>query len=396
MRDFIPPSSQPRLEVFSDDFRSFYDPKRDFSREEGPNLLQWLCDGRSTAVDDEERRYEGSLVLAREMAHTRMIGHRRYDNAIGLPLAETELKTIVDLASYEAFKTIRGLENGVSQLFQDQPHIRELAAAEDSEQIVIFGAMASAISHREQMRRSGGQYADHPWESTLIAELAETEAFPPGPSQQNYLIGRILRYVIYSHDELEDDMSSNELRRNATFLGENKVHMTPLVHYQLLQERGCSEEVADYAADGLLRLTKTVGKSGRLGWRDYIRELASVAPVAPRGFEGTVTLAKLSEMHHNSQVDKDPRPKRESGQSRTDFSAAKGKHSRRKKHYAWATQQLTTYGQEISGYPALVARYIGSITRADLAQHKTKTRTRLSPALEPRLLVAAYDRALSA
>lgn len=51
-----------------------------------------------------------------------------------------------------------------------------------------------------------------------------------------------------------------------------------------------------------------MGRSGRREWKPYIIELASPAPVAPKGFEGTVTTAKDDEMHYNADVDKDPRP----------------------------------------------------------------------------------------
>lgn len=365
-----------------------YDPRGDYQRNQAEELLAWLCEGRSESPNPNVRLQEGSRVLARELAHTRRIFIDRHDNAGGLYIPHRELDAIVDAAYAEAHMTISALKNGVDRLFHDNPDIRELAKKHDPERIITFGAIGSALSHFGQFRRSGDPYAKHPWESAMIADIAERRAFPDGLPDEFRINSAILRYIIYGHDEWEDDMSSKEGERNRSFLASEKVHMTPLVHYVLLQEEcGVNEEIADYTSDGLVRLTKTVGRSGRRGWKPYIIELASPAPVAPKGFEGTVTTAKDDEMHYNADVDKDPRPRRVK-LSGSDFQEAHGKYVRRKRDYRWASKVIHGYLGQIDGYAATVAKNISGVSRKDIERHRVTDN--LIAALAPDLLVKAY------
>ncbi|MFZ1249118.1 MAG: hypothetical protein WAQ24_02250 [Candidatus Saccharimonadales bacterium] len=388
VEQFTPPSVQGVLPVLTNEFRSFYDPQREYPRNQGQKLIQWMCEGRSNAPG-EVRRSIGARVIAREMAHVRMIAYGRHDNAIGLGLESDELNNLVDLSYYDAHKTVTVLSRSVDLLYRENPRIAELAAAQDPSRIITLGAMGSAVSHAAQKRRSGRDYAEHPWESVMIAEVAEARAFPNGVPAEARLTSMILRYLIYSHDELEDDMSSNAKERNHSFIKGTKLHMTPLVHYLLLQACGAPEDVADYTSDGLVRLTKTVGPGGRREWRDYIRELSSAAPVAPVGYEGTVTSAKNTEMHHNAVIDKDPPPKRR-GQSRDAYRDAKHTQYRRTGDYQWAAKQLSSYREDMRGYPAEYAKHIKGVSKYDVAQYKKQSR--LVPALTPALLVTAYNR----
>ena len=81
---FIPPSQQNRPEAFTDQFRSFYDPRRDYYRAQTAELLGWLCEGRCISPDPDVRRHVGSRIITREMAQTRLITTGRHDNAGGL------------------------------------------------------------------------------------------------------------------------------------------------------------------------------------------------------------------------------------------------------------------------------------------------------------------------
>jgi hypothetical protein len=365
-----------------------YDPRGDYQRNQAEELLSWLCAGRSESPSPNVCLQEGSRVLARELAHTRRIFIDRHDNAGALYIPHRELDTIVDAAYDEAHMTISALKRGVDHLFHHNPDIRELAKKHDPERIITFGAAGSALSHLGQFRRSGDPYAKHPWESVMIADIAERRAFPDGLPDEFLINSAILRYIIYGHDEWEDDMSSKKGERNRSFLASNKVHMTPLVHYVLLQEEcGVSEEVADYTSDGLVRLSKTVGPSGRREWKPYIIELASPAPVAPKGFEGTVTTAKDDEMHHNADVDKDSRPSRRK-LSGSEFQKAHGKYVRRRRDYKWASGMIHGYLEQIDGYAATVAKNISGVSRKDVDRYKVSSS--LTAALEPDMLVTAY------
>ena len=366
-----------------------YDPQGDYQRDQAEQLLAWLCAGRSESPNPSVRLYEGARVVARELAHTRRIFIDRHDNAGGLCIPHRELDAIVDAAYTDAHLTISALKKGVDRLFYDHPDIKELVKEHDPERIITFGALGSALSHLGQFRRSGDPYAKHPRESAMIADIAEARAFPGGLPSEFRINSAVLRYIIYSHDELEDDMSSKEGERNCSFLAGEKVHMTPLVHYVLLQEEcGVNEEIADYTSDGLLRLAKTVGQSGRRKWKPYIIELASPAPVAPKGFEGTVTTAKDGEMHHNSNLDKDPHPSRFK-LSGSEFQKEHGKYVRRTEDYKWASGMIHGYLEQIDGYAATVARKISTVSRKDIQRHKAGDN--LIAALKPDVLVKAYE-----
>ncbi|QQS19447.1 hypothetical protein IPL85_04155 [Candidatus Saccharibacteria bacterium] len=384
---FIPPSRRSAPEALTNEFRLFYDPRHDFERSDTAEQLLWLSRGRSISPDPDVSLHVGSRILARELAHTRLIAIGRHDNAGGLNIPHQELDSIVDLAYFDAHRTIRALEKGISRLLCDYPDIAAQAKKEDPERILLFGAMGSSLSHLGQRRRNGNQYAQHPLESTMIAEVIEKRQFGTVSPEQYSVQSAILKYVLYAHDEIEDDMSSEEGKRNHSFLAKKKVHMTPLVHYMLLQYLGYTEEVADYASDGLLPLTKTVGLSGRRNWYDYIRELASAAPVAPSGFEGIITEVKEIEMSHNSEVDKDNHPA-ESTLTGDNLRLAEVKYYRRKKDYDWAREELRRYTTYLSGYPAAIAQHVGAVSAEDIKRHKGAGS--LSTMLVPDLLVASF------
>lgn len=366
-----------------------YDPKGDYRRDQAHELLTWLCAGRSDSPDSDVRLYEGARVIARELAHTRRIFIDRHDNAGGLDIPHTELDEIVDAAYADAHLTIAALKKGTDRLFRNHPTIKDIAKQRDPERIITLGAMGSALSHRGQFRRSGNPYANHPWESAMIADIAEARAFPDRLPSEFRINSALLRYIIYGHDEWEDDMSSKVGERNRSFLARKKVHMTPLVHYVILQEEcGVSEEIADYTSDGLVRLSKTVGFSGRRLWKPYIIELASPAPVAPKGFEGTVTAAKDNEMHHNAVTDKDPRPRRRH-LAEGEYQQARGNYVRRITDYKWASGMIHGYLEQIDGYAATVARKISTVSRKDIQRHKAGDN--LIAALRPDVLVKAYE-----
>ncbi|MBP9761916.1 hypothetical protein KBD11_02490 [Candidatus Saccharibacteria bacterium] len=387
MEVFVPPSSQDRPVAFTDQFRSFYDPRQDFSRDQSQELRQWLCDGRSASPDPDVRLWEGSRVLADELANTRRIYIDRHDNAGGLYIPHSELDDIVDAADFGAQQTIVGLKYAVDKLFHDHPYIAERAKTEDPELIITYGGIGSAVSHHGQKRRDGKDYAVHPWESVIIAEAVESKAFGQRIPEEYRLQSALLKYATYAHDELEDDMSSAEGERNWPFLASPKLHLPPLVHYELLKNRGVSEEIADYISDGLLSLTKTVGLGGREDWRKYIRVLASAAPVAPRQYEGTITEVKDVEMHYNSVVDRDKRPSRRKLKSDA-FRSAQEKYWRRKRDYDWARNELHRYRQDLVGYPAEIASHVPTITARDIAHQKATGS--FASLLEPRMLVEAY------
>lgn len=382
--ELITPS--PVTMPLTDRFRTFYDPCRNFGREQAPELIEWLCAGRSALDDPEDRRREGVRILAIELAHTRLIGAGMYDNASALGLGHSELDTIVGQVYEEADFTVGSLGKAVKQLFSSKPEIANRAEQDDPQLIVTYAAMGSALAHYGQKRRSGADYATHPWESVLVAEAAEKKAFRTGRPDEYDLRSSILKYIIYGHDELEDYMLSKEDERNRSFLVADSVLMTPLVHYKLLQALGVDEPVADYVSTGLMRLTKTVGQGGRRTWREYIRELSMPAPVSPSGYEGTVTAAKVAEMHHNAVIDReDPNMQ---GLSREERKRARAKYGRKTSDYNWARKEMERYADELSGYSAAVLRCVKGVTKRDI--ESVRRGGSFVYLLEPADLVAAY------
>ncbi len=388
MEDFVPPSLRNDKEAFSNEFRALYDPRRDFSRAQVSELLDWLCQGRSRSADPHHQIYVGSRILARELAHTRRISNGRHDNAGGMGVDHAELDAIVDLAYFDATQTVRGIQKGIDYLLHSDPDMATTIKDNDPQLILTAGAMGSAMSHFGQLRRSGKQYATHPQESNIVAALAERKAFPNGVPEKFRVNAAILRYIIYAHDEYEDDMSGKPGERNLSPLRGNKVHMTPLTHYILLQELcGLTEEIADYTSDGLFCLTKPVGYSGRRDWRDYIIELASPAPVAPRGYEGTVSTAKKAEMEHNSRIDKNEPPRRRQF-PRENYRQEKKRYDGRERDYAWASGRLDEYLDLTEGYSAEVAKKIHKVSLGEFKAYSVCND--IVVRLQPDKLVEAY------
>ena len=384
--------------LFTAKFLSFYDPNQDFSVSEHSALLTWLCDGRSDAYDLTERVNQGVRVLAKEMVHALLMTPDDISNAQGLGIEEEELKGIVDGVVIDARSTVGSIRDAVEYMKWDNPSIGELAKTEDPMELVLHGAMASVLSHRYQQRRdNGSEFSEHPRAAAAIVDIATRRAFQNRNFSNDDLADKNrTEYMVYRHDgALEDMMSSEDGERNKTFLRGDGLNVSPLVDLILLQELGEERPVAYYIATGLVRLTKTVGFSGRRKWRPYIKELAMPAPEAPMDREGLVTLGKRCEMHHNATLDKKLLPGQKADENSMDFAGRKARHMRKAKDYSWADRQLRDYLNNPLGFPTLVGSKIKTVKKQDLCDYFLRG-DRLPALLTREILLSAYDRAQSA
>ncbi len=384
--------------LFTEKFLSFYDPNQDFATDEHPALLTWLCEGRSDAEDLVQKVDQGVRVLAKEMAHALLITPDNLENAQGLGLNNEELEIIVAETIFDAKSTVQSIRNAVRLMKQHNPQIAELAESEDPKEIMLHGAMASVLAHRNQKpRENGDEFSEHPRAAVAVIDIATRRAFrqrrlPP----EDVAYKNLTAYIAYRHDgALEDMMSSKEGERNRSFLRQGGLNITPLVDYLLLQGLDEDERVAYYVATGLVRLTKTVGLSGRREWNPYIRELSIPAPEAPEDYEGLVTLAKRGEMHHNASLDKKKPPKQRANESGERFTDRKERHMRKEEDYLWADSELRDYLKNPLGFPTLVGAKIKTVRKEDLGNY-LKRQDRLPALLTREVLLNAYDESVAA
>lgn len=382
--------------LFTPQFLAFYDPNNDFTPEEHPALLTWLCEGRSDAEDLTDRIRIGSRVLACEMAHTLLISKDDLTNARGLGLEESELVGCIDEAEFDAQATVKSMQAAVSVFRQNHPQYKALLEAQDPTGIVLYGAMASVITHRNQEpRENGGEFSEHPRVAAAIVDISTSRANRNRHLPDEDLKYRnITMYIDYRHDGLEDMMSGKEGERNKTFLRKDEPNLTPLVDFMSLKELRYEESEAYYVATGLRRVTKTVGYSGRRWWEPYIEELSRPAPEAvsvASVLEGLVTLAKRGEMRHNARLDPKKPPKRRLNETEFDFSERKERHMRKKNDYDWADMMLRDYLRKPVGFAQLVGVKVGSVRKADLQVYFART-DRLPAILTRDTLLSAYDR----
>ncbi|MCA9327156.1 hypothetical protein KDA14_01375 [Candidatus Saccharibacteria bacterium] len=384
--------------LFTPQFMAFYDPLGDFAPDEHGALLTWLSEGRSDAPDLAEQVHAGARTVAREMVHSMLITPNDFTNARGLGIDDAELAEIVERTTFDAQDTVQSVRKAVELLKEKHPDIANLAREQDPQEVVLHGAMLSVLSHRYQAKRvNGAEYSEHPKAAAAIVDIATVRAnryrrLPP----EDLAYKNLTEYICYRHDgALEDLMSSEEGKRNRSFLREDGQDFTPLVDYLLLKELGVEEPVSYYVATGLRRITKTVGYRGRRGWEPYIEELSRPAPEAPDTFEGLVSLAKQAEMYHNSRIDKKLPPRRQKNESEEQYKKRLDKHVRKTEDYDWAHGVLGEYLTEALGFPTLVSAKIRTVTRAELRDYMGR-QDKLIARLGRKLLLRTYDKSRTA
>ena len=254
----------------------FYDPN---SRFEGNHAV--LVD--TMLRRPPARNLRGWDLVMAELQLAGIETSTRHEVAEQADMTEAEASRISEVVVHESSEIVERALSRVAKL-------RHLIGGGEDHNIVVSSAILSATSHRHDRRISGGAYYNHPKVVAKIIEAAwrlHMSQFPEQDLQLKQSLGLL-------HDAWENMFQ----KKSVSFLGDERVLVTPFSYGQLLGRIGVSIADIGHAVAGLQRVTKQPDVTGVP--QDYVGYIEN------RAWKEISAAAKLADIHHNFTLDRKP------------------------------------------------------------------------------------------
>lgn len=367
-------------------FHEFYDPNDHFGGDSN-GVINWLTERRQSEpvvvqTQSGERELNVREQIAVELGQLCLLNSENVADWTHLGLDEDALREMVGIAEFGVSQMVRCVKKTV-ELIRENPKIKERIHLLDKQdlgegaEILLAGAVVSAMAHEGQERLNGAPFYTHPVSVSHILSIGFRD-LPRWKDKVDMRWLRLLQYRALNHDSLEDALPDKD-RVGCSFLQTTRLIASPLLHKTLLESCGVDSQEAQKAADDIVVLTKSVGIDGRMKNEKYMeRFIGRVEPA----------LVKLADITHNLYIDPKERPiyDREKRQ----------KWSDKRKTYGSSIKKLErniVNAEDCTKEMAFVAARISAIRKNRLVVVR---KNRLLSQLDDTMVRDAYYRAVAA